>query len=513
MPSLAELEFACGLASEIQHVSLFLNKQRLAHDNTIQAASSLSSKTVRHARSRLTSLDRKQVVIADRLEASSRREQMCHQQLELRAVSLSGRKRLAAALEAEKLLKAGYTNQLLLLKNTLQDILISLCQSLGSQNRPWAAAEANRLAEKARVLDLSSDKLRSDGLPNTSRTVGEQRHRQPLHSTQVHQTSQHSRSNTWSSTDWQGSRGCSNDRLAAEAASLQSCPDSSMTSAMSTSKASRYLQKRVIERPSALQQRQACAQRHSKDSDAAACNRDSLADSCSSMSGMSYTAVRQLLFASPTEATFGQSDATGAGGTQQVAARQAAEEGRASDDEQRVDMQLRQNMLRSHPVMDNRAASPGAQDTLRLEAGTGDRGGSGGMSQAISRSKSLPLSAHVLLGRSLQSSCSGLAGFNSSTLLQALQDSILQLEARASIAEAGKAAALRQLAQARQQLAADSRAHDAELAELAEQLAHQGVVSPGASHYIGPLESRANPVSPILSPRVHSTLHEAEQDL
>ncbi|KAL0023349.1 hypothetical protein WJX77_009771 [Trebouxia sp. C0004] len=394
MPSLAELEFACGLASEIQHVSLFLNKQRLAHDNTIQAASSLSSKTVRHARSRLTSLDRKQVVIADRLEASSRREQMCHQQLELRAVSLSGRKRLAAALEAEKLLKAGYTNQLLLLKNTLQDILISLCQSLGSQNRPWAAAEANRLAEKARVLDLSSDKLRSDGLPNTSRTV-----------------------------------------------------------------------------------------------------------------------VRQLLFASPTEATFGQSDATGAGGTQQVAARQAAEEGRASDDEQRVDMQLRQNMLRSHPVMDNRAASPGAQDTLRLEAGTGDRGGSGGMSQAISRSKSLPLSAHVLLGRSLQSSCSGLAGFNSSTLLQALQDSILQLEARASIAEAGKAAALRQLAQARQQLAADSRAHDAELAELAEQLAHQGVVSPGASHYIGPLESRANPVSPILSPRVHSTLHEAEQDL
>jgi len=36
----------------------------------------------------------------------------------------------------------------------------------------------------------------------------------------------------------------------------------------------------------------------------------------------------------------------------------------------------------------------------------------------MSRSKSLPLSAHVVLGRSLQSSCSGLAGFNSSTLLQ-----------------------------------------------------------------------------------------------
>ena len=52
------------------------------------------------------------------------------------------------------------------------------------------------------------------------------------------------------------------------------------------------------------------------------------------------------------------------------------------------------------------------------EAGEGDRGGSGGSSQAMSRSKSLPLSAHVVLGRSLQSSCSGLAGFNSSTLLQ-----------------------------------------------------------------------------------------------
>ena len=43
---------------------------------------------------------------------------------------------------------------------------------------------------------------------------------------------------------------------------------------------------------------------------------------------------------------------------------QAAEEGRASDDEQKVDMHLRQNMLRSHPVMDSRAASPCGQDTL-----------------------------------------------------------------------------------------------------------------------------------------------------
>jgi hypothetical protein len=45
---------------------------------------------------------------------------------------------------------------------------------------------------------------------------------------------------------------------------------------------------------------------------------------------------------------------------------QAADEGRAADDEQRVDMHLRQNMLRSHPVMDSRAASPHAEDTLHL---------------------------------------------------------------------------------------------------------------------------------------------------
>ncbi len=206
--------------------------------------------------------------------------------------------------------------------NWLQDILISLCQSLRLENQPDAAAEANRLAEEAQVLDLFSGKLHSDSSLNTSRTFGEQRHRQPLHSTQVHQTSQHSRSNIWSSADRQGSLNCSTDRLAAEAASLQSCPGSIMTSAMSTSKASRYLQKRVFKRPSALQQMQAFAQRHSKDSDAAACNRDSLADSCSSMTGMSYTAARQLPFALPAQTTFSQSDGTVTAGAQQVEAQQ-----------------------------------------------------------------------------------------------------------------------------------------------------------------------------------------------
>ena len=87
---------------------------------------------------------------------------------------------------------------------------------------------------------------------------------------------------------------------------------------------------------------------------------------------------------------------------------------------------------------------------------------------------------------------------------QALQDSIIQLEARASTAEAGKAAAQRQLAQAKQQLAADSLAHDAEIAALAEQIAHQNALLAGAAQHLGPLESGANPVSPVLSPRVQS---------
>ena len=193
-----------------------------------------------------------------------------------------------------------------------------MCHSLRLENQPDAAAEANRLAEEAQALDLPSDKLHYGSLPHTSRTVGEQRHRQPLHSAHMHQTSQHSRSYIWSSADRQGSTNCSTDRLAAEAASLQSCPDSTMTSAMPTSKASRYLQKHVFKRPSALQQMQAFARRHSKDSDAAACNRDSLADSCSSVTGRSYAALRQLPFALPADAMFGQSDGTDAGRTQLV---------------------------------------------------------------------------------------------------------------------------------------------------------------------------------------------------
>ena len=86
--------------------------------------------------------------------------------------------------------------------------------------------------------------------------------------------------------------------------------------------------------------------------------------------------------------------------------------------------------------------------------------------------------------------------------LQALQDSVLQLEARASIAEAGKAVAQQQLAQLRQQVAAEGNAHQAQVSMLTAQLTHQDAVLASAAQYLGPLESRANPVSPVLSPRL-----------
>lgn len=90
---------------------------------------------------------------------------------------------------------------------------------------------------------------------------------------------------------------------------------------------------------------------------------------------------------------------------------------------------------------------------------------------------------------------------------QALQDSVLQLEARASIAECGRAAAHQQLTQVKQQLAEDRKAYEARLAVLTEQLAHQDAVLAGAAQYLGPLESRANPLSPVLSPRVQTPKH------
>lgn len=81
---------------------------------------------------------------------------------------------------------------------------------------------------------------------------------------------------------------------------------------------------------------------------------------------------------------------------------------------------------------------------------------------------------------------------------------MLQLEARASIAECGRAAAQQQLAQIRQQLAEDRKAYEGRLAVLTDQIAHQDAVLAGAAKYLGPLESRANPLSPVLSPRVQT---------
>lgn len=88
--------------------------------------------------------------------------------------------------------------------------------------------------------------------------------------------------------------------------------------------------------------------------------------------------------------------------------------------------------------------------------------------------------------------------------MQALQDSVLQLEARASIAECGRAAAQQQVTQVRQQLAEDRKAYEGRLAVLTQQIAHQDAVLAGAAKYLGPLESRANPLSPVLSPRVQT---------
>ena len=84
---------------------------------------------------------------------------------------------------------------------------------------------------------------------------------------------------------------------------------------------------------------------------------------------------------------------------------------------------------------------------------------------------------------------------------------MLQLEARASVAECGKAAAQQQLAQVKQQLAEDRKAYESRLALLSEQIAHQDVVLAGAAKYLGPLESRANPLSPVASPRAQTPVH------
>ncbi|KAL3139562.1 hypothetical protein ABBQ38_003882 [Trebouxia sp. C0009 RCD-2024] len=170
-----------------------------------------------------------------------------------------------------------------------------------------------------------------------------------------------------------------------------------------------------------------------------------------------------------------------------------------------MSVQLRQSLLQSHPLQESRPLSPdmSADDMRVASAGVSNSGIKN--DQAVSRTRSLPLSRLAGTGRRQTGSQSHtLAGVGSATLLQALQDSVLQLEARASIAECGRAAAQQQLAQVRQQLAEDRKAYEGRLAVLTEQIAHQDAVLAGAAKYLGPLESRANPLSPVLSPRVQT---------
>ncbi len=178
----------------------------------------------------------------------------------------------------------------------LQDILTSLCETLRSGNQQAAAAEADSLFDEVQYLKQMAANLQNDGF---AMAVREQHYRHSSGSTRAVHAMQHSRSGVLPAIAHRVGN-CSSGRLAA-AASLQSCPSLRMTSSMSTSKASRYLQKRVFKRPSALQQMQAFTERHSRESDAE-CNQVSLADSCSSMAGMSGTALRHLQAALPPQA-------------------------------------------------------------------------------------------------------------------------------------------------------------------------------------------------------------------
>ena len=159
-------------------------------------------------------------------------------------------------------------------------------------------------------LDQLPQEQQVDGLASMLQTLSEHRHRQPLHSTVPSTSFQHSKRDMLAASGRQDEKDCSSLRLAAPA-SLQSCPSWSMASSTATSKASRYLQRHVFSTPPALQQMQAHAQHGSRGSDTGFA-RGSLADSCSSMAGMSDVAVRQLQFALGPEALSGQVGRTAA---------------------------------------------------------------------------------------------------------------------------------------------------------------------------------------------------------
>lgn len=81
-----------------------------------------------------------------------------------------------------------------------------------------------------------------------------------------------------------------------------------------------------------------------------------------------------------------------------------------------------------------------------------------------------------------------------------------QMEVRLSIAESGRSAAEQQVAELQQQLLVAQKAGKERESQLLQQLAQQEVVLAAAAVHLGPLESQANPISPIATPRLQQQL-------
>ena len=91
--------------------------------------------------------------------------------------------------------------------------------------------------------------------------------------------------------------------------------------------------------------------------------------------------------------------------------------------------------------------------------------------------------------------------------IQALQNSVEQLEVRLNVAESGRSTAEQHAAELQQQLSREQEAHKTREALLLHRLAQQESVLAAAAVHLGPLESQANPVSPVATPRLQ------EQDM
>lgn len=86
-----------------------------------------------------------------------------------------------------------------------------------------------------------------------------------------------------------------------------------------------------------------------------------------------------------------------------------------------------------------------------------------------------------------------------------------QLEIRLSVAENGRFAAERQVNVLRQQLCTEQQTNKSRESHLLQQLAQQESILAAAAVHLGPLESQANPVSPLATPRVRQQHHAQEQ--